>query len=293
VYANVFWGDYTVLLPKTYVIFIKALKAGEKHMRKCIKKVQGLLIFILLSVFLTGCASMNKLMEDGACDRMFEEVMECLERGDADTVYAMMEPEVQTPDFQEGFDELLQTWQPEEYTYQKIGRRIHSMEQEKYIKCTYRIDTKSGKRYEADVIRKSESEERLYGFYLRRVEVFSGYFSDIGHFSPAQWGIFFVGIVLMVPSWFCAADCLKRKIKWKPLWVIFILLFYVGIRMYRVQGNIGMNFLFGTIRFSRLLLSDMGGFQISVFFPAGALIYLILRKSLEQRQNSTDTSSSR
>lgn len=247
-----------------------------------------LLILAAIVCLLSGCSPMQKLMKDEACDHLFAEMMELVQNQDADAAYELLEPEVQGREFEAAFQQVVENFPEGEYTSQKVGKYTNWNDGEKTVQCTYQVDTADGKRYLVVVVRKADSQERIYSFHIQRQEKFFGTISQIAEFSGKQWAVFLIGIALMVPSWICAIDCLKRKVKLKPLWILLILLVYGGGLLYRTQNGMGFHAQLTLIQFSGLLLSDMGGFQLTLLFPVGSFAYLIFRKKITKEDESTE-----
>jgi len=81
-------------------------------------------------------------------------------------------------------------------------------------------------------------------------------------------------------------DCAKRNIKWKPLWIILILMgmFTVVISDSRFSVHIGLVLA----EYCHLKLFTSGSFELNLALPVGAIVYFFIRKTLPPKTSPVD-----
>ena len=98
-----------------------------------------------------------------------------------------------------------------------------------------------------------------------------------------QWFVLIIGLLAMVFSFAMLVDCVKRKIYYKPIWIIVILLSFFLIRV-TIDPDKSVSVLFwlafiinsGTLKY----FSD-GMIVLELIIPAGALVYFVMRRKLK------------
>jgi len=128
-----------------------------------------------------------------------------------------------------------------------------------------------------------EGYEGLTGFYLSEYQpvTVTGALGSMQGANALQWIFLILGMVELVFVTGVFVDCCRQKMKKKWLWLLIVGLGYLVMNLIVTPEQFRLNFNVGAfLSYTRLLRYSTGGFICRLMVPVGAIIYLIMRKSL-------------
>ncbi len=261
------------------------------------KKLNAILFIVIFVIILMGCANNYEVFKNEKVDNDLEQMISCIKNQDAEAAYALLYPNAASEaKFEAGFRELVSTYQGEEYTYQLSGihtksNKINSNASTKTIECQYKIDTEQESYVVNIVYLEDDGGAGIYTFSMKTYAEYMDYNTPIGklpyfkEFNAVQWILLAVSLIFILFTILTLINCMKSKIKIKPLWMILIIIVYIwGYLTIDFNGNIKMGFQVSLISYSRLLLYPSGVVQFYFGLPLGSILYWILKKSLIKKE---------
>lgn len=237
------------------------------------------LLLTLLLVLMTGCSG---LTEDPQLRESTENMLEAIIADDYQAARDTIYDEVSETEFRSAYAQLspiLAGVSDYELTVYNINQK--TINGVTTISVRYML-TAGDLQLLVDAAR-TEGYEGLTGFYLTEyVSVTTtGTLGNMQGTNVLQWIFLAVGLLEWAFVIFVFVDCCRRKIRKKWLWLLLIALGHLiaGLiatpEQFRITFNIGA-FLIST----SLIHYSTGGFMVRIMVPAGAIIYLLLRKKL-------------
>ena len=250
-----------------------------------IKKLVALLFALVLAFALCSCGAVET--ERGNEIKLKCEVLiNALIAKDAEAAYATFPKEMNKEAFLQNFQNLCKyVEEVETYELTQTGWRSGIDNGKSYYIATYAMMSNSGN-FTVEIT-EVEGYEGIYNFrivsdedYKNATENYTGTLTKMQGASPFQWGmIIFSALCLGFVIWMLV-DCVKRKIRYKPLWIVIILCGAVVLTF--TLNNNGANFnttvAMMLFNYSYLQIYGTGASILNVTLPAGAIVYLILRK---------------
>lgn len=269
------------------------------------KKRLNVILYIIISVIiLMGCADKYEMFKNEKIDNNLEQMISCIKNQDVESAYALLYPDaISEAEFETGFTELVSTYKGDSYTYQLSGintkiNKINSNESTKTVECRYKIDTEQDSYVVNIVYLEDEGGAGFYNFSMQTYEQYIAYNTPTGKlpfftgFNTVQWILLLLSFVFIAFTILTLINCIKSKIKMKPLWIILILIIYIWVYLtIDLDGNMKTGFQVSLISYSRLLLYPSGAVQFYFGLPLGSILYWILKKSLIKKEENNSAMS--
>ena len=243
------------------------------RLAKCIV-LSVLCVLTLLS--LVSCLSAD--MEVGNHTELADQFVTHVINGDYNSAYGMVSASAGESEFRE-YWEMIRTVADgsKSYKMEQIGWNINSTNGVTTNTTAHQVYLDNGKTVLLRVVTQ-ENVEGIAGIH----------FSDVTDFLQRTDRVVpVVNIVLIVVSVLTYAfagwmlvDCIRRKIKYKAVWIILILACVSFTLTIGDQG--GFNFMVGLILQRNSIVADPGLRSVvtKIVGPVGALVYLFVRKKI-------------
>lgn len=247
---------------------------------KKLKKLFSLVFALMLMLALCSCGAVETERGNEMKPKC-EAMVEALLANDVDAAYAVFSKEIAKGNFEKSFPGIAKYIDGvETYELTQTGWYTGIENGVSYYKATYRMTTNKGNfTIEAMEV---DGFEGLYGFHIvadAEYDNYTGTLTKMKGASPFQWGmIIFSALCFGFVIWMLA-DCIKRKIKYKMLWIFLILCaaFVITLNF----NNKGVNFNAGAmimiLSYSYLKVYAAGAAVFKLTLPVGAIAYLIFR----------------
>ena len=247
-----------------------------------------LLLAVVLLLACTGCSQLLGAMEDEELRGYTETMLDAVFQNDYATAYALVDDVCTEADFRALFTALRELFGDADTSGLELlqiyrNRSLSNGESVDSVRASYGM-TVSEERYVIDVARHSSCES-LAAFYVTPYEKTDHYrtgeLGAMGGANALQWVMLlsnFIAIALIV---FALTDALRREIKRKPRWIVFIALGLVTVGATLGASQLQFNFNIGWLfAYSAFILYGGGTTVFRVMLPVGAIVYLISRNSL-------------
>jgi hypothetical protein len=258
---------------------------------KKLRKILALAFVLLLLISLASCGSMET-ERGNEIKAQCETMIDAFIAGDEDAAYAVFADGMDRNSFSQSFLTFCDYVEGvETYELTQIGWYAGMENGVGYYRATFDMTSNAGNfTIEAMEV---EGYEGIYNFrivsdedYENATENYTGTITKMKGASPIQWGfIVFSALCLGFVIWMLA-DCIKRKIKYKVIWIILIL---CGALAFTVNvGQNGANFnstiAIMIFSYSYLQIYAAGASVLKITWPIGAIVYLILRKKFTAQE---------
>ncbi len=268
------------------------------------KKSVKLLLFLLLFAMTLSLVSCSLLETERGNEikAQCEDMVDAILANDRDAAYDLLVDITDKTQFQSVFPSLcayvsgVETYKlVQKGWYARVNNGVSSYE------ATFEMKTNKETYYVTGV--EMEGHEGLYHFSITLASesefVFTGTLTTLEGANLAQWGMIVFSVACIVFMLIMLIDCCKRKIKYKPLWIILILLGAVVFTVKASGNQLNFNFSIALLLFSYsyLQIFASGASVFRLVLPIGAILYLIFRKKLtlvktEKNQSQESTSQS-
>lgn len=250
---------------------------------------------VLLLLCLAGCGQqdeweqtlkaaerMDGITEDAQLRENTEKMLDALIADDVAGAYAALYAGTDYSQFLEVYDQLRQEVAGLE-TYQLMPVNINKSVTNGVTTVSVRYMMTAGEqRFYIDVTR-AKDHEGLTAFYITEYipVVTNGTLSNMEGANAAQWGFLVIGMAELAFVLWAFVDCCRHKMRRKWLWLLLIALGYVLLQLVATpeQFRTGMR-LGAFLSYTCLLGYSTGGFTLQFLIPAGAIVYVALRKRL-------------
>ncbi len=246
----------------------------------------ALLASVLLLLLLSGCDGMQ-VKDIPEIRSHVENFLTATLENEPNDAYSAFYQALPRAQFKSVFPQLRDLLQDvEEYTLLPIHIHYSSRSDGKAVtQITYRMDTNCG----AFVVIASASDNKdgLLNLQLVPEEqttlVYTGTPGHMEGASTIQWITLILGFAVWGGVLWAFADCCRRKIRMKPLWLLLIALAALVFHVTLSGGMINFRFNVGIyLAVSSLLRYGDGSHQLQLVIPLGAILYVCLRKRLER-----------
>lgn len=256
-------------------------------MKRCLKSVLLLLLTAALLVSLAGCGEL-KIEDNERIRPGVDAMLTALLAGDEEAGYAAVCHEIGRKEFVIAFAQMQELISGvETYELTPIQYNFRSTNGTRAEQMVYRLTTNAGTYVVSAVV--MEGYQGLTSFHIAPEEHTPlSYTGMPGHMEGAnlgQWIVLILGLLGWAFVLWMAVDCCRRKIRRKWLWLIVIIL--GGVLLTLSASATSMNFRFNVglhLRLSSWIFYGDGTSQLQVLVPVGALIYLLRRKKLKNRE---------
>ncbi|MBQ9746704.1 MAG: hypothetical protein IJW21_07770 [Clostridia bacterium] len=249
---------------------------------KTLRRFTLVLLVLMLAFALTACAGVDA-ERDARIKAQCETMLDALIARDAEAGYAVMIKEMDKSAFTEAFPALCDyVAGVESYELKQTGWYMGIDNGVSYYRATFLMTSDAGDFQVVGI--EVDGYEGLYNFHITsEAELnpsFTGTLTTLAGSSPLQWGmIAFSALSLAFVIWMLV-DCIKRKMKYKPLWLIIIICGAIAYTATMNNGSFNMNVTVAIMLFvySYLKVYSTGAFVFSLVLPIGAVVYLVFRK---------------
>ena len=248
---------------------------------KKIRKILALALVLAVVFALCSCGAVET-ERGNEIKAKCEAMVDALIANDENAAYAIFTKELDRNAFAKSFLTLRAYIEGvETYELKQVGWYTGIDNGASYYRATFAMTTNAGNfTIEAMEV---DGYDGLYNFRIinnGEYENYTGTITKMNGASPTQWGlIIFSALCLGFVVWMLI-DCIKRKMKFKVLWVLLIL--FGAVTFTVTVNNTGVNFNTNIaamlFTYSYLKVYAAGASILNLAFPIGAVIYCIFRK---------------
>lgn len=252
---------------------------------KSFKKSFIAVIVMILILLLSGCKAFVGAFENEELRNHTDTMLNAILMNDADAGYSLVQDVCKRTDFDPAFNEMCEMLDGvKSYELELLSIYQNSSyengESLKTIDSVYVMNTNSS-RYVVTV-QMSSKAEKLCLFNLAPYEktnlYYTGVITNMKGASILQWAFLLSNLLVIALTVFALIDCCRKKIKFKPLWIIIIILgaFSIGATISATSFNINFG-LFWFTAYSAFVRYGGGQVLLRFVIPWGAPLYFILR----------------
>lgn len=258
------------------------------------RKIKSLAIVLLVvaALLLTACSASQAEQVD-VIKAHCEDMVDAIIANDAESGYAIITNQTDKQQFMATFAQMHEyISQVNTYELTQKAWRSGSKNGTPYFEATFEMTT-NAETYRVTAVT-VDGYDGLYSFHIAALsdtEVsYTGTITTMSGASALQWGLILLSAVCIAFVVFTFIDCLRRKLRLKPLWLILIvcgamiLTFSSSGGLLRFHFNIGLLFA----QYSHMKQYVNGAFTTQLVVPMGAIIYWILRKKYTLPTTSPD-----
>lgn len=245
-----------------------------KHHPRLLRTALVLLTALLLTFSLTACVDEEtKARMRGNC----ETVLDSLIAGDTDAAYTVLTAAAPREEFDAFAAQIIPMLEGvDSYELKQTGWHVRTENGVTETTLTYLMTCSDGAQYLVEVSETSDTAG-LTGFFINLPE------TEANNAAPIALRIVFWVFSLAILA-FCVwmlVDCARRKVKYKALWIILILL-GATVTVTMGGGNFNLNTTVGLVlAISSIYVNALTMTSVStVTVPVGAVIYFFLRRRL-------------
>lgn len=263
------------------------------------KRGKRIVFCALLLVFVFafgGCSRLANAFDNDEVHGYTEAMLDAILANDVNAGYALVDDIASKEAFESSFfsmREMLKDVKAYELSVLSIyfNSGIQNGERKKTVNAVYQMDTDAG----AFVIQvKTDSTyEELSAFYItpfEKTDYYSvGTLSNMKGATLLQWAFLLSNLLSVAFCIFALADCLRHKMKYKPLLVALIVLGFVSFTLSVATSTLNFNFNFSLFRYSALIRYGGGTVALRMMLPVGALLYFLLRKKMMVKDSPVST----
>ena len=262
---------------------------------KKFRRILALALSLLLAVLLCACGGVETEIETERGNLMKAEckkMVEALIANDMDSAYKLFVDDLSKEEFEAGFADLAEYVKGvESFELTQTGWYTGTESGLTYCEVIFRMDSNAG------IFRISAIEvdgyAGLYSFQIvneSEYENYTGTIDKMAGASPFQWGMIICSVLCFGFVVWMTVDCLKRRIKYKVLWVALILwgaiAFTVVADSTGMDYNIGIELALSSYSYLQVYAAGMAVFNLKL--PVGAVAYLIFRKKCTEIAKAED-----
>jgi len=253
-------------------------------------KFYFLAALLIATAFLSGCSEIMQRIENPEVREDVESVLSAIEQEDTEQLYEKYFSYMDKDEFTEDFSHLCSVFQGKvtEIRLNNINSSTHfskngNGEKTYFMQSQYLIET-TEKDYILIMTYRGESAEqrKLAGFNISENlnYVVNSNFAD---YDSKTWTLFLLNFVSYGIIIAALILCIKTKMKKKVLWIILILMqFKYTNTVFPHLSSQNINFV-SILGFSKYLIFAHGGTITIVMLPILAIVFLLLRKSLNRK----------
>lgn len=244
-------------------------------------------VFIMLTFF--GCSdAVSDIIEgidDSEVQDKTETMLDAIIENDFKTAYSLAKDIFSEDEFRVTFDGMHQLLSDvEDYELEALSFQTKTVFGNGTVTSVeYKMITDSGN----FVIQAEESSEYegLSYFHIVDEEHSSLYYTGtIGHMEGAnilQWAVLAFWIASVIFVIIMLIDCCRRDVKNKAIWIVAILFGAISLTASLTDSNFNFGFNIGfMLSPGALVLYGDGAADLKLVIPIGAVIYLLIRKSI-------------
>ena len=253
------------------------------------------IVLVLILLCLAGCGqqdewekslkaahTMSGLVDDPQLRANTEQMLDALIADDPQSAYAALYEGADYNRFLEIYGQLRMALSNLK-SYQLTPSQINKTVTNGIATVSVRYMMIAGEqRYFVDATR-AEDDDGLVAFYVNEYisVITNGTLSNMEGASVLQWIILVVGMGEIAFVLWAFVDCCRRKLRRKWLWLLLIALGYIITQAVVTPEQFRTGVRIGAfLTYTCLMHYSTGGFALQIILPAGAIIYMALRKRL-------------
>ncbi len=235
-------------------------------------------LFALVLVAVICLSSCSGKLDIGMTDDLTEDLLDLLLTDDYAGAYDMVDEVVTEDDFKPYWNAMRSSAEgATSYEIEQIGWNININNGTKYYIAAFEAEFDNGNTV---FLRTTlvDGVDGIYGIYFNDITEFNatyGVFAQIANMALIVLSLLFIAFAIWM-----FVDCVKRKIKLKPLWLILI---FVGTTFAITVGQqFALNFGIGIVLMLSSAVADPSILSVTlkVIVPVGAVVYFFVRKRL-------------
>lgn len=257
---------------------------------KKIRMIVAVIIALSLAILCVGCTPDLQKLDNPDIRQRTEAMLDALIADDFDTAYTMVSHICSKSEFGEIFQQMQQivgnTGHYElELRFMQNRTSVNNEGKSTATHCTYEVSSET-EHIIVDIT--VDGNNNITGFHVTPYEktdyYFTGTLETMADAVPAQWIFLLVNVVALGVTIFALVDCCRQKIRKKALWIILVILGFITVGCTVSASMVQMNFNLGWITtYSALIHFGSGTMVVRLMLPAGAISYLIARKTLLEK----------
>lgn len=241
---------------------------------------------LLLALLLSGCSRDAFEVDDSEFRSQTMAMLDALITDDYDACRALVSQNVTDAELREGYSQLRRELSGvESYTLRAVYWNKNVRNDVTQSSLQYEMTTNAGM-FSVEVISLSTTEG-LAGFRIAPVEQITstGTLGSMEGAGILQWMFLLLGLAEIGFVLWMAVDCLRSKCKGRVGWLLLILLIGGVVNLtfsdggFSIRSNAGL-----MLHLTALLRQSNGTAVLSLYVPIGALVYLLQRKKLAQKE---------
>lgn len=243
-------------------------------------------MLLAVLVLCSGCVDVQAF-EDSQVRQTLETMLDALIADDSATAYAMVKNICSEHEFIPIFQQMQNLiGKADAYQLELLSIHVNSSilndTPSQTTRSVYRM-TVAGRQLIADIT--TEVQLGIVGFYLTPYEstdyYFTGTITTMDGAGLGQWLFLLLNVVSLGLTLYAIVDCCRHKIPKKPLWILLMVLGFATISIAAGTSAVRLNFSLGWLTaYSALVRYGSGTVMVRLMLPAGAISYLIARRSL-------------
>ena len=252
-------------------------------------------VLVLLLLCLAGCGQQDEwekslkaanavsgIADDSQLRTSAEQMLDALIADDPQSAYAALYEGADYNRFLEIYGQLRQALSDMQ-SYQLTPSQINKSVTNGIATVSVRYMMTAGEqRYYVDATR-ADGYDGLIAFYVNEYipVIVNGTLSNMEGARAEQWIILIVGMGEIAFVLWAFVDCCRHKLRRKWLWLLLIALGYIIIQAVVTPEQFRTGVRIGAfLTYTCLMHYSTGGFALQIILPAGAIIYVALRKRL-------------
>ncbi len=255
-----------------------------------IKRIFALLLILTLVFSLASCGVETE--KGNEIKLQCEAMIDAMIANDVDAAYSLFPPQLDKAIFSKSFVELCgYVKDVETYELKQIGWKTGIDNGLNYYIATYNMKTNAGNFIiEATVV---DGYEGLYNFHIMSEEkanpTFTGTLTTIAGSNIFQLAFLAFSVLCLAFSVITLVDCAKRKMKYKALFLLIIILGFSVFTLKYSASGVNLNTHIGVMLFSYsyLQIYSTGAWTIKMVLPLGAIVYWIFRNTVTIKEQTS------
>ena len=224
-------------------------------------------------------------------EALAKECLSALRAGDFETVAEQLDPQFVTPGIESNLTRvaaMLDHGEP--LSVELVGCNVFSTPGKKRSHLTYQYQFTNAWALAAITIDTAGGTKRVFGVNVNPIPKSLGELNafTLSGKSIKQYFVLILAAVVPIFIIWIVVLCARTKMRRKWLWIIFILLGIIQVKLNWTTGQIGVQPLsFQLFGAGAAKMGLYAPWILTVSFPLGAILFLVKRKRLEARVTAT------
>lgn len=253
---------------------------------KKFRSIAACTMVLVILLLCAGCVDMQAF--ENATARQFSETMlDALIANDPQTAYALVSKLCSEKEFTVIFQQMrdaigdADTYELELLSI-NTNTSVNNGETSKRVRSIYQMTTDSGRQVVEITM---EEQLGVVSFYMVPYErtdyYYTGTLSSMKGANVGQWLLLLLNVVSLGVTVFAIADCCRKPIKKKFLWILVMVLGVVTLGMTAADSGFQLNLnLIQIPAYSALIRYGSGKVVLRLALPVGTIVYFSIRRSL-------------